>query len=45
MLTKILDILKLLGWLHKLFERIKINNPKSWECYEILTFEPSCTFI
>jgi len=28
-----------------LFEMIIINNPATWECYEILTFEPSCTRI
>jgi hypothetical protein len=44
MLIKVLDILKLVGKLHKLFEMI-INNPKTWECYEILTFEPSCTLV
>jgi len=44
MLAKVLGILKLLGRLHKFLEMI-INNPKTWECYEILTFEPSCTLI
>jgi len=44
MLTKVLDILKLLGRLHKFFEMI-INNLKTWDCYKILTFEPSCTLI
>jgi hypothetical protein len=44
-MLKVLDVFKLLGWLHKLFDMTIINNPQTWECYEILTLEPSCTLI